>query len=100
MINNYLYSIPPLPQDPRKVVVDGCKNILKNSKEPILLTELVKQVCTENENSKSYLIGADRAIDESKITIEKNKKVRTVDESVTQRQEYYDHKQKSNKITV
>jgi hypothetical protein len=32
LINNYLYSISPLPQDPSKVVVEGCKNVLKKSR--------------------------------------------------------------------
>jgi DNA replicative helicase MCM subunit Mcm2 (Cdc46/Mcm family) len=78
LINNYLHSVAPVPKDPRNVIVETCKSILKDSKEPLLLTEIIKQVCIENDNSRSYLIGSCKTTDESKLKMENNKKIRTV----------------------
>lgn len=50
------------------------------SKESIWFTEFIKQICIENKYTESYLLGSVDSIDESKLSIGKNKKVRDVSE--------------------
>ncbi len=59
-----------------------CKAILKDkSEESIMLTDLIKQVCDEDEYLKPYFVGSSKKIGDGKsLSLDKNRKVRRVSE--------------------
>ncbi len=81
VIYNYSGSKATIPKDPIKMTVEKCIIHLKGNKEnPILFTDLIKQVCVESEYIKSYLLGPTKDIEEHKLSQDKNKKVRRIRE--------------------
>jgi DNA replicative helicase MCM subunit Mcm2 (Cdc46/Mcm family) len=80
LINNYLFSLPIIPRDPRNVAVKQCVYILKEGGEnPVLFIDLIKRVSGEDSYIKSYLLGSQsEKIDEFNLSLEKNKKVRII----------------------
>jgi DNA replicative helicase MCM subunit Mcm2 (Cdc46/Mcm family) len=58
MIYNYMGSTAQIPKDPVRLTIERCKAILKDNQEgPIMLTDLLKQVCDDDEYLKSYFVG-------------------------------------------
>jgi DNA replicative helicase MCM subunit Mcm2 (Cdc46/Mcm family) len=75
--------IAPIPQDPQKVIYEKCLRYLEECNgNGVLFSELIKGICIENENLRSYLLGTAKIMDEKKLTMEGNKKVRKICEKL------------------
>ena len=84
LINNYLDSIVSVPQNPVTEIVQKCKDILKdNNGKPFTISEIIKQVCVENKHHRYYLLNSKALpIDENILSMDKNKKIRKVSDTL------------------
>lgn len=91
LVNKYLDPVNIIPQDPAKLVIECCKEILKdninNGATATAFSEVIEQVCTENERCRSYLLGSSRTINNEEninrlTTLSNNKKLRKISELI------------------
>jgi DNA replicative helicase MCM subunit Mcm2 (Cdc46/Mcm family) len=78
LISKYLDTVAIIPQDPAKLLIECCKEILRDNKNntgsSIVFSELTKQVCIENERCRSYLLGGSQTKDIKFTTLSKKYK--------------------------